>query len=291
MFAPGSDVIVPAFTFIATANAARLAGCNVILADIDKGTFCISAETVDAVRTAKSRAVIAVEVNGRHPDWKELSEYCERKNLVLITDSCEALGIGGKTGRASALSFSPQKLITTGQGGMVLTNHVLIEHRLQELKRQGLQDGGTGGADKHPTLGFNFKFTNIQAAIGLEQLKVLPQRLEHCRQRNRWYREALNGIDGIDFPDDEPTLWADIMTDHQLGMHIELERNNIGSRQFWQPLCKQRPYWFDKQFPVATEISSRGLWLPSAWTITQDEVGQVADCIKVFMNGRQSRAA
>ncbi len=138
---------MPAFTFIATANAVRLAGCNVILADVEPDNFCLSARTVDAVRTAKTRAVIAVEINGRHPDWIELESYCKDEGFILITDSCEALGMGGRFGLANAFSFSPQKLITTGQGGMVVTNDARIAKRLQGLKRQGMQDGGTGGAD------------------------------------------------------------------------------------------------------------------------------------------------
>ncbi len=285
------DVIVPAFTFIATANAARLAGCNVVLADIEPDTFCLSAKTVDAVRTAKSRAVVAVEVNGRYPEWAELNAYCKDTGLTLITDSCEALGTGGKVGAASAFSFSPQKLITTGQGGMVVTDDGKICKRLQELKRQGMAHGGTGGADRHLTLGYNFKFTDIQAAIGIEQLKALPERLVQCRQRDRLYYEALAGIDGIELPQDGPLLWTDILADHQFAIHTALERAKIGSRCFWYPLNTQPPYLFDKKFPVAQEISSRGIWLPSACNITPDEIGQVADCIKRCLNGRNSRAA
>ncbi len=287
------DVIVPALTFIATANAARLAGCNVILADVEADNFCLSARTVDAVRTAKTSAVIAVEVNGRHPDWMELRGYCEDEGIILISDSCEALGMGGRNESvASAFSFSPQKLITTGQGGMVVTSDVRIYKKLQALKRQGMHGGGTGGADKHPTLGFNFKFTDIQAAIGLEQLKDLQCRISLCKQRDQHYRNALSGVDGIEFPREVGArLWTDILVDNQLGIHTELDRNNIGNRCFWYPLNKQRPYRFNKKFPVAQDISSRGIWLPSAWSITHDEIGQVADCIKDYLHGRNSRAA
>lgn len=288
------DVIVPDFTFIATANAVRLVGANVVLCDVDQETFCLTSETVDAVLTAKTRFVLAVEVNGRSPNYDDLIDYCRIKGLILITDSCEALGSSycgkplGKFGKASCISFSPNKLVTTGQGGMVVTDDEDVYKRLLELKQQGMERRGHGGAEKYPSLGFNFKFTDIQAAVGLAQLKALDARKWRCIERDLWYRQALDGLD-IEFPPNEHNsvhLWTDIVVDNQHTLTTHLARNNIGCRQFWYPLHRQAPYAFAKHFPVSMEVSAKGIWLPSSYDITEAQVEQVADCIKCMTHTR-----
>jgi perosamine synthetase len=296
---PGDDVIVPDLTFIATANAARLAGCNVIFADVDEDTFCIEAETVAAVRTPRAKFVIAVEVNGRSPDYPallgSLIETIYNDDVTLITDSCEALGSCvqlsstrslrcGKFGDASCFSFSPNKMITTGQGGMVVTDSDEICLRLRQLKYQGLDVPGGSGNIIHPTLGFNFKFTDIQAAIGIEQLKALPERIIGCQQRDQWYREALPSFGAFPSIPQHGCLWmADILVDDQASLAAHLRANDIGVREFWLPLHRQPPHapsaMAQPHFPVADSLFKRGLWLPSSYDITQAEVGQVADCI------------
>lgn len=280
---PGDDVIVPCFTYIATANAARLVGANVVLADIEPHNLCLSASTVEAARTAQTRAVICVEVNGRQPDYAQLIDCCDSMDAKLITDSCEALGSEscGYFGWASCFSFSPNKLVTTGQGGMIVTNSQYMHRRLLELKQQGMIRRGSGGADLHPALGFNFKFTDILAAIGLEQLKVLPDRLKRCRERDEWYAEGLAGIGDIVFPQRQGThLWRDILIDHRMKLAQRLTADGIGFREFWLPLNRQRPYRYDKRFPVASSISARGLWLPSSYDITQEQVCKVIEVIR-----------
>ena len=283
-----ADVVVPDFTFIATANAVRLAGGNVVFADVDRKTLCITAATVEAVRTRRTRFVISVEVNGRSPNYAELNAYCRTNGLVLITDSCEALGADldgkplGKFGKASCFSFSPNKLVTTGQGGMVVTDDPDVNTRIRQLKNQGIFERGTGGNDLHSTLGFNFKFTDLQAAVGLAQLEALPERVARCQQRDQWYRAALDGLD-IEFPGTEQNkthLWFDILVPHHYALAMHLRSHGIGIREFWFPIHKQKPYLFNKLFPVSTEVSNRGLWLPSSYDITEDQVGQVAACIR-----------
>lgn len=280
---PGDDVIVPDFTYIATANAVRLVGCNVVLADVDEATFCISSKTVDAVRTDKTRFVIAVEINGRLPDYDaDLVPYCYAHGIELITDSCEALGTGGHWGIASCFSFSPNKLVTTGQGGMVVTNLESIRNRLLELKQQGLRERGDGGRAKHMAIGYNFKFTDIQAAIGIEQLKELPTRLAQSRQRDIAYRELLGDIDGVKFPRTCGSLWTDILTDHAEHLEGALRMAKVGTRRFWLPMHIQAGY-YSNGFPVATEISSLGVWLPSSFDMIRREIVEAADAIKTAM--------
>ena len=284
----GDDVIVPDLTFIATANAVKLAGGHVILADVDRQNFCLTVETVAAVKTRKTKFVVAVEVNGRSPAYRDLLEYCQFHGLVLITDSCEALCSGhynqalGSIGEAGCFSFSPNKIITTGQGGMVVTNNLVVYNRLRELKDQGRGVRGTGGNDVHPVVGFNFKFTDLQAAVGLSQLKVFEERIRQACVRSNWYYQALSGLD-IECPltrTGEVCLWTDILVDERFNLAPKLRDHGIGVREFWFPLHKQRPYARNTAFPMATDISRRGIWLPSGFGVTEAQVDRVASCIR-----------
>ncbi len=277
---PGDDVIVPDFTFIATANAARLAGCNVVLADVDDN-FCLTAGTILAALTPRTKFVITVEVNGNLPRYAGITKLCNEYGLTLISDSCEALGSGGIFGKASCLSFSPNKIITTGQGGMVLTNHEEVWLRLRQLKYQGMNERGTGGDDLHPVQGFNFKFTDLQAAVGLAQLEDLHHRLDLVRERDERYRALLGKMFPID--DDLPHLWAYVLIDDVKGLAAHLRLNNVGVREAWRPLHTQRPYMLAKELPVAESIAARCLWLPSSPYITSDQIDRVCELIRAIL--------
>jgi perosamine synthetase len=275
---PWSDVIVPDITFVATANAVRLAGLWPVLADVSADRFCLTVETIEEVITRDTVAVVAVEVNGRSPNYRRLEKYCKENDLVLITDSCEALCSSnlGTHGLASCLSFSPNKLITTGQGGMVLTDSNTLVARIRELKDQGRAHQGTGGDDLHPVMGYNFKFTDLQAAVGLAQLETLHNRIQSVRKRNATYRSLLKDIVTIPPTDvKELPLWFDILS---------LARAEIGrevnTRNFWRPLHEQAPYRTDGNFPSAGIASSLGVWLPSALDLMEDEIVRVCDVVR-----------
>jgi perosamine synthetase len=288
---PGDEVIVPDFTFIATANAARLAGATVVLADINPTRLTLTLEAVKPLITARTRAIVPVDVNGRAANYRQLEPFCREHGLKLISDSCEALGSFfdgralGSFGDAGCLSFSPNKTVTSGQGGMVLTNDGTIHGRLLELKDQGRRQRGTGGDDLHPVMGYNFKFTDLQAAVGLAQLEVLDQRLNQARIRDKWYRHALDGLPGVEFPDmDEPgevRQWADVLLDRRDDVRKELNRRQIDVRPYWLPIHRQNPYLkSDIGFATTCNISARALWLPSGFKLSETDVGRVADGIR-----------
>ncbi len=281
---PGDQVVVPDYTFIATANAARLAGGDVVFADVDRRNLCLTVESLRAAITPHVRFVMPVEVNGRRPD-PAIYDLCRDSGLIVVTDSCEALGSAdcGSHGIASCFSFSPNKLVTTGQGGMIVTDDSALCERLHELKFQGKSDRGTGGREVHPTLGFNFKFNDVLAAIGLAQLDALPQRLARCRKRDHWYRQQLTGvIEFLQTADDETCLWTDILSDHVDDMVLALQSHGIERRQFWLPLHTQQPYQRDCEpaFPVTEYVSARGVCLPSSHDITEWQVTQISKIIK-----------
>jgi perosamine synthetase len=293
----GDEVIVPDLTFIATANAVRLTGASVKLVDIEPRRFGISISALAAVVGPRTRAVVAVDVNGRGANYEELEAFCNGNCLALICDSAEALGSRyaaralGSFGLAGCFSFSAAKTVSTGQGGMITTNDEQVAARLAALKDQGRPVRGTGGDDAHPTLGFNFKYTDLQAAVGLAQLDALDQRLAKARQRDEWYRAALSGTPGLEFPDydqqpQEVRQWTDVLLDRKHEVKSALEAASIGCRAFWHPLHTQPPYWTNGQAcPNAADVSARGLWLPSHFDLTEEDVGRVADVIRKTLRG------
>lgn len=287
----GDEVIVPDLTFAATANAVVLAGASVRLVDIEPARFGIDPERVRAAIGPHTRAVMPVDVNGRGCNYEALASICKEHGIALVCDAAEGFGSSyrgkflGAFGDAGAFSFSPNKTVTTGQGGVVVTNRDDIYHRLLELKDQGRREGGTGGNDLHPVIGFNFKLTNVQAAIGLAQLDRADQRLSHFRSRDAWYREALANVQGITFPpSSEPgeyLQWTDVLCERRDAIEGALVRNGIGNRPFWLPLHRQRPYAAsDSGFPNAIRVSDHGLWLPSHFSVTREQVLRTSAVIR-----------
>lgn len=289
---PGDEVIVPDLTFIATANAARMAGAAVRLVDVEPNRFALDAEKVRAAITPRTKAIVPVDVNGRAADYDALEAICREHGLLLVCDAAEGLGSMyrgralGTIGDAACFSFSANKTVTSGQGGMIATNSQTLYYRLRELKDQGRRFGGTGGDDLHPVLGFNFKYTNIQAAIGLAQLERMEERIAHFQRRDEWYRQFLTGCPGIRFPhrpnwDGEVLQWTDVLCDNRAVVQKALQQSHIDSRAFWFPLHRQEPYQApDDEFPVAIDISARGLWLPSSFDLTKEQARRVADVVQ-----------
>lgn len=286
------EVIVPDLTFIATANAVRLTGADVKLVDVEPGRFTLDPQRVVEAIGPRTRAIAPVDVNGRGADYDSLGAICREHGLFSVCDATEALGSrhGGKMlgsfGDAGCFSFSANKTVTCGQGGMVATNHTHLYHRLLELKDQGRRQQGTGGNDLHPTMGFNFKLTNLQAAVGLAQLERLDERLAQARTRDSWYRELLADCPGVDVSrlggQNEGCLqWADALFDDRPRIERTLGQASIGFRPFWNPIHTQRPYAnADGQYPNTTFISDRGLWLPSHFGLTEGQVERVCATIR-----------
>jgi len=280
---PGDEVIVPDITFIATANAVRLAGATPVLVDVRARDLNVDPEAVERAMTPRTRAIVPVHVSGRSADMPALAALASRHGLAIVEDAAEAFGsrLGGRplgSFGIGCFSFSPNKTVTTGQGGMIVTADAGIERRLRELKDQGRPMRGTGGADEHVSVGYNFKLTNLQAAVGVAQMESFGARVEHQRDLYRWYQEGLDGVPGVqllefDLEGGEVPQWVDVLVDDRDGLHDHLERLAIGTRKLWYPLHTQVPYrQDDARFPVATEVSRKGLWLASALALTREDV-------------------
>jgi perosamine synthetase len=289
---PGDEVLVPDLTFIATANAVRLIGANVKLVDVERYRLTMDVAAAEAAIGPKTRAVVPVDVNGRGANYRALEAMCKKHGLKLVCDSAEALASQydgrplGSYGDAGCFSFSANKTVSTGQGGCVVTNDAALAQRLRELKDQGRRRQGSGGDDLHPVMGFNFKFTNVQAAIGLAQIERMETRLAQATKRDAWYTELLGQVEGLEFPDyesqkGEVRQWTDVLVDDRAKVETALKEKQIGSRNFWFPLHTQDPYaGLGGEFPRAMSISARGMWLPSHFALTQSEAERTADVVK-----------
>jgi len=289
---PGDEVIVPDLTFIATANAVRLAGAKVKLVDVEPYRFTLDPEKAAVAIGPRTKAIVPVDVNGRGADYESLETLCAEHGLKLVCDAAEALGSRwhgrylGTFGDAGCFSFSANKTVTSGQGGMVVTNSDDVYYRLRELKDQGRRFGGTGGDDLHPVLGFNFKYTDLQAAVAIAQLERMDERVAHFRRRDAWYREFLADCANIVLPgapnfEGEVLQWTDILCNDRATVQAALREQGIDSRAFWFPLHRQEPYRSgDREFPHAIDISARGIWLPSAFDLTKDDAKTVAQTVR-----------
>jgi perosamine synthetase len=288
------EVIVPDMTFIATANAVTMTGAKAVLVDVDPATLSMSAGSFEKAVTPRTRAVIPVHVSGRAGAFKKVGEVAGRHGIPVVEDAAEALGSKfngrflGTWGKAGCFSFSPNKTLTTGQGGMVVTDDEKLAARLRELKDQGRPVRGTGGDDLHPTLGFNFKFTNLQAAVGLGQMIDLDRRLERQRNIFEIYREELRGCGAIRFFDcdlksGEVPQWTDVLAERRNELDAYLKSMDVHCRRFWHPLHTQAPYFQpDGIFPNSTELAKVALWLPSAFQMTDQDVRDVSSLILAF---------
>jgi perosamine synthetase len=235
-----------------------------------------------------------VHVNGRGGSIHDVVAVAREHRLRVVEDASEALASSahgvrlGSIGDAAAFSFAPTKLVTTGQGGVVVTDDADVVRRVRELKDQGRATRGTGGADHHPVFGFNFKLTNVQAAIGLAQLDRVEERLAHIRALEEWYQEGLADVPGIrlvgsDRAAGEALAWIDVVVDDRTGLVEHLRADGIDPREFWFPLHTQPPYAADdSSFANARWISEHGLWLPSALTLTREDVARVCASVRTF---------
>ena len=291
---PGDEVLVPDLTFVATANAVCAVGARPVLVDISREHFGMDPEAARAAITAQTKAIVPVHVNGRGGAIVELVELAREHGVAVIEDAAEALGSThagkplGSFGDAACFSFAASKIITTGQGGAVVTSDDRIARRVRELKNQGMAERGTGGgADDHPVFGFNFKLTNIQAAIGLAQLEKLSERMSHMRLLREWYVDELAAVltfPPVDTRGGEALAWIDVLTEDRDGLVAHLEVSEIDPRPFWRPLHALRPHAADPQgFPNAEWVAAHGLWLPSALSLTREHVAAVGEAIRAFV--------
>lgn len=288
----GDEVIVPNFTMIATPNAFRLLGAKVVLADVEEDTLCLDYKKIVANITKKTKAIVLVSSNGRYPSYNinSLKTLCKRKGIYLIEDSAQSLGSFypngrhiGTVGDIGCFSFSPAKIITTGQGGAVVTNNSRLEKKIRKLKDFGRRSGGN---DIHDFLGYNFKFTDIQAVIGIEQLKQIDLRVAKKRKIFIEYKKRLpinKYIQLIDNPIESTVPWfIEVVVKRRSSLVKYLRNFKISTRLMYPSINSQKIYKCNGDFPISEKIGKEGLWLPSSINLRKNEIKIICERINEF---------
>jgi len=288
----GDEVIVPNFTMIATPNSLKLFGAKPVFVDVEPETLCLDIELVKRAITPKTKAIFFVSANGRYPKSgiEAFVNLAREHNLALLEDSAQSLGSFypdgthiGRKGLIGSFSFSAPKVISTGQGGALITDDDDMAYKLKRLKDFGRSGGGN---DIHDSIGWNFKFTDIQAVIGIEQMKKLQWRVERKKEILRLYQEALKNCCQVKFLNQDivnTTPWfIDVFVENREKLQGFLKENNIGTRVMYPPINKQKAYNLPGNYPVANRIGEKGLWLPSASQLTDDEIYYICEKINEF---------
>lgn len=291
------EVIIPNYTMIATPNSVKMFGAIPVFVDVEPETLCLDIEQVRKAITPKTKAVMLVAPNGRYPKSGigAFEKLANERKLVLIEDSAQALGSFypdgrhiGMAGIVGSFSFSAPKVISTGQGGALVTNNDRIADKIRKLKDFGRSGGGN---DIHDSIGFNFKFTDLQACIGIEQMKKLPWRVERKKEIMKLYHELLADISEVRCFEqdlDRTAPWfIDILVENRVDLQEYLKSQNIGTRPMYPPINKQKAYNVPGEYTVSNMVGQKGLWLPSASQLTDQEIARVTTAIRGFYENKK----
>ncbi len=289
------EVIIPDITFGATAMAVKLTGAKLVLVDVNEKNLSFNIKELQSKINKKTKAIIPVHISGRAAQMDTLKKIAKKNKIYIVEDAAEALFSKyknrylGTIGDLGCFSLTASKTITTGQGGIIVTNKKKLYKKIKLLKNQGILGKSDGGNVKHTSIGFNFKYTNIQAAMGLAQISSIRNRLKKLKEINKAYVKKLkflNEIKVLDFnlSGGEIPLWTDVCAYKKRDKLIDfLKKNGVECRKFWYPVHQQKPFkQKDSKYKVSTSISKKLFWLPSSLTLTEKKISYVCDLIKKF---------
>ncbi|KKH47213.1 DegT/DnrJ/EryC1/StrS aminotransferase family protein [Methanosarcina sp. 1.H.A.2.2] len=299
----GDEVIIPTFTIISCANAIIRAGAIPVLIDSDPYTWNMDVNQIESRITPKTRAIMVVHIYGLPVDMDPVMRIAKKYGLKIIEDAAEAHGQTykrkpcGSFGDISVFSFYPNKHVTTGEGGMVVTDNEELAERCRSLRNLCFQ---ANRRFVHEEMGWNFRMTNLQAAIGLAQLERLDEFVIKKRNMGKYYTQKLKDIESIQLPL-EKTSYADniywvygIVLNDQLNFDADkmmkhLAAKNIGTRPFFYPMHEQPVFhkmglFVNESYPVAEIISRKGFYVPSGLTLTEAQMDEVVKVIKEELN-------
>lgn len=295
----GSEVIVPTFTIVSCVQAITNRGLKPVLVDSDPITWNMNIEQVEAKINSNTSAIMVVHIYGLPVDMNPMIQLAKRNNLKIIEDAAEMHGQTyddkecGSFGDISTFSFYPNKHITSGEGGMVLTDDPRLHERCQLLRNLCFEPSRRY---YHREIGYNFRMTNMQAAVGVAQLEKIEEFIVKKRSIGKLYTQLLEDIEELQLPL-EKTDYSDniywvygIILDDRLPMDNtvfmeKLAQNRIGTRSFFWPMHEQPVFrnmglFQNESYPVAERIARRGLYLPSGLKITEEQIFFVAERVK-----------
>jgi len=302
---PGDEVIVPDVTWIASAAPISYVGATPVFADIDPRTWCLDAASFERAITPHTKAVIIVDLYGNMPDMDAILAVAERHNVAAIEDAAEAIGSlyrgkkAGSFGLTSVFSFHGSKTLTTGEGGMLVTDDRQTYERCLFLRDHGRQPGTKTFFNTE--IGFKYRMSSMQAALGLAQLERIDELIARKREIFGWYQERLAGVDGVmlnyEAPETLNTYWmVSVILDPKFGIEKDelmqyMSDNNIDCRPFFRPLSSLPAY---AELPrtaeaharntVSYELSPYGLNLPCGMNMTEEKVAYVCTVMESILN-------
>ena len=291
----GDEVIIPDFTMIATANSVTYTGAKLVLVDSEPETWNIDPNKIEEKITERTRAIMIMHTYGHPVDMGPIMDIAKAHDLLVIEDAAEAHGAEYKGKRTGGLgdmgcfSFYANKIITTGEGGMVVTNNEEFAERARMLRDQAFEKGKRFW---HRQLGFNYRLTNLQAAVGVAQFEHIDEFVETRRRNALYYNSLLEKVEGITFPPE--AKWAKnvywmytILIEKNFGLSrddlmIRLKEKGVDSRRAFYPVHAQPLYaeqFTGQKFPVADQLSDKGVYLPSGNTLTKEQIDQVVEIL------------
>lgn len=299
----GDEVILPTFTIISCAAAVVRAGATPVLVDSDPITWNMDVTQVEAKITPRTKAIMVVHIYGLPVDMNPILELARIYGLKVIEDAAETHGQTyngrpcGSFGDISTFSFYPNKHVTTGEGGMIVTNDPVLAERCYSLRNLCFQPKKRF---IHEELGYNFRMTNLQAALGLAQLERLQEFVKRKRLMGKIYTELLLTVDGLElmpaqteYADNIYWVFGMVLKDEvPFGAEEAMRRlgsGGIGTRPFFwpmheQPVFHKRGLFAGERYPVSERLARRGFYIPSGMAITDGQVHEVAEAVKGLMN-------
>jgi perosamine synthetase len=304
--APGNEVIMPSFTIVSCAQAIVACGAVPVLVDADAETWTMDVGLVESKISPRTRAIMPVHIYGHPVDLDPILTLADKHGLAVIEDAAEAHGAQYRTvrdgsepgwrrcggfGDMSCFSFYANKIITTGEGGMVLTDDAMLDKRLRSLRNLCF---GDEQRFRHEQLGYNFRMTNMQAAIGLAQLERIDEILQRKRRIGAGYAQGLEEVSAISFQCCQPwarsVYWMNgIVIDEKSGFSAadvsnQLRVRGIDTRPFFtgmhdQPALLRLGMFAGESYPVTSRLSRQGLYLPSGSGLTQEQIDTVCNAI------------
>lgn len=311
----GDEVVTTPFSFVASANCLLYERAIPVFADIDPVTLNLDPAQAEAVITPRTRAILAVDVFGRPADWTRLREIADRHGLLLIEDACEALGARyrrqdgtwvrcGAHAEAGCFAFYPNKQMTTGEGGMIVTDREDLATLCRSLRNQG-RDVGAGWL-QHARLGYNYRLSDLNCALGLAQLQRLEEMLAARRQVAAWYAEELADFPQVVIPqarEGEEISWfvyvvrlaEDYTRADRDAVLAHLRERGIGCSDYFTPLHLQ-PYlreqggYGEGDFPITEAVAARTVALPFFNRLRREQVAEVVAGLREALRARRKGA-
>jgi perosamine synthetase len=295
----GDEVIIPTFTMIATANSVTYTGAKSVLVDSEPQTWNIDPNKIEEKITPRTKAIMVMHTYGHPCDMDPILEIAEKHDLWVIEDAAEAHGAeykgkkAGSLGDIACFSFYANKIITTGEGGMVVTSDEKIAEMARLLRDQAFEEKRF----LHRYVGFNYRITNLQAAIGVAQMELIDESVKTRRRNAELYNSLLKEVEGVTLPPE--ATWAKnvywmytVLIEDSFGMSRDdlmnfLKENGVDTRSAFYPIHIQPVYaeqFKGERFPVAEELSRKGLNLPSGNTLTKEQIEYI---VKVIASARR----